>query len=40
MKKLVVLAVIGAAIAWAYQQFVAEPPEDVWQQATTEPDFR
>ena len=40
MKKLVVLALIGAAVAWAYQQFVAEPAEDVWLQATSEPDFR
>ena len=40
MKKLVFLALLGAAVAWAYKQFVAEPPEDVWQTATAEPDFR
>ena len=40
MKKLVVLALVGAALAWAYKQFVAEPSEDVWLQATSEPDFR
>ena len=40
MKKLMVLALIGAAAAWAYKQFIAEPAEDVWLQATTEPDFR
>ena len=40
MKKLVFLALIGAVVAWAYKNFVAEPAEDVWQQATSEPDFR
>jgi len=40
MKKLVVLALLAAAAAWAYKQFIAEPPEDVWLQATSEPDWR
>ena len=40
MKKLMVLALLAAAGAWVYKQFVAEPAEDVWLQATSEPDFR
>jgi len=40
MKKLLVLALVAAAAAWAYKQFIAEPPEDVWLQATSEPDWR
>jgi hypothetical protein len=40
MKKLIGLALLGAIAVWAYQQFVAEPAEDVWLQATSEPDFR
>ena len=40
MKKLLGIAIIGASVAWIYRRFGKTPPEDVWQQATDDPDLR
>lgn len=40
MKKLLGIAVIGAAVAWLYRKFGTPQDDDVWQRATDDPDLR
>lgn len=40
MKKLLTLGILGAGAAWIYRKFVSPPEDDIWQQATVDPDLR